>query len=120
MESLHPFTLPGGYADAQGKVHREGLMRRARAGDEIGSLEDPRVKGNRAYLVILVLSRVIVRLGDLEGEQITPALIEGLYSGDLAYLQSFYLKLNGLEEAREVSCPFCRRSFRPQGPQGAP
>lgn len=88
-------------------------MRLARAGDEILPLEDPRVKGNRAYLVILLLSRVITRLGDLGDSDITPAVVEGLYSGDLAYLQDFYLEVNALEGASEVTCPHCGRSFRP-------
>lgn len=107
------FTLPRGYAAPDGKVHREGAMRPALAADEILPLEDPRVKGNRAYLVILLLARVITRLGDLEGARITPAVIEGLYSADLAYLQDLYREVNGLEKGLEVVCPHCGRSFPP-------
>jgi hypothetical protein len=110
-ETERTFTLPRGYVDPQGKVHREGAMRLARAGDEILPLEDPRVKGNRAYLVILLLSRVLTRLGDLRADGITPSVIEGLFSSDLAYLERLYLELNGLAEAAEVTCPHCGRSF---------
>ena len=113
METEHPFTLPRGYVDSEGRVHREGTMRLARAGDEILPLEDPRVKGNRAYLVILLLSRVLTRLGDLSGDEITPAVVEGLYSSDLAFLQSLYITVNGLDGAMEVTCPGCGHSFRP-------
>ena len=88
-------------------------MRLALAADEILPLEDPRVKGNRAYLVILLISRVVTRLGDLEGDAITPAVIEGLFAGDLAYLQKLYVELNGLEGALELTCPHCGKSFRP-------
>lgn len=90
-------------------------MRPAVAGDEILPLEDPRVKGNRAYLVVLLLSRVITRLGSLAGDDITPGVIEGLFSADLAYLQAFYRKVNGLDgsgiPAGEVACPHCGKSF---------
>lgn len=131
MESERPFTLPRGYVDAEGRVHREGAMRPARAGDEILPLQDPRVKGNRAYLVILLLARVVTRLGDLSGDAITPEVIEGLYSSDLAYLQRLYLEWNGLEDGGEIQCPHCGGTFRrgmradpgvgpaPTGPGGA-
>ena len=88
-------------------------MRLALAGDEILPLEDPRVKGNRAYLVILLLARVVTRLGDLKGDEISPSVIESLYSADLAYLQSFYRKINRIEAGGEVTCPHCGRSFQP-------
>ncbi|MGQ9590340.1 MAG: hypothetical protein ACUVYA_08605 [Planctomycetota bacterium] len=118
MESERPFTLPRGYVDAEGKVHREGAMRLARAGDEILPLQDPRVKGNRAYLVILLLARVVTRLGDLAGDAITPEVIEGLYSCDLAYLQRLYFDVNGLEDGEDVRCPQCGATFRSGGPGG--
>lgn len=112
METEFNFTLPLGYLAPDGKLHREGAMRLAAAGDEILPLEDPRVKGNRAYLVILLLSRVVTRLGDLDGDKISPAVIEGLFSADLAYLQAFYRRINGLEEGREVACPHCGKAFK--------
>lgn len=118
METEYPFTLPRGYVDSSGKLHREGTMRLARAGDEILPLEDPRVRGNRAYLVILLLSRVVTRLGDLSGPEITPEVIESLYSPDLAYLEQFYLKINGLEEGEEIRCPYCGGTFRRPAPVG--
>jgi hypothetical protein len=113
MKTELSFTLPQGYAAPDGRIHREGAMRLALAGDEILPLEDPRVRGNRAYLVILLLSRVITRLGDLKGDEISPAVIEGLYSADLAYLQAFYRKINQLEGAAEITCPHCGRAFQP-------
>jgi hypothetical protein len=110
METEIAFELPLGYVDSSGAIHRDGSMRLARAGDEILPLEDPRVKGNRAYLVILVLSRVITRLGSLGEGDVTPEIVERFYSVDLAYLEALYARLNGLE-AREVSCPHCQRTF---------
>lgn len=89
-------------------------MRLAVAGDEILPLEDPRVHGNRAYLVVLLLARVIVRLGELEGEAVTASVIEGLFSADLAYLQDFYRSINGLESATESICPQCGHRFSPE------
>ncbi len=75
LQTEYEFTLPLGYADAEGNLHREGVMRLATAADEILPLKDPRVQANEAYLVIILLSRVITRLGSVE--QITPKLVEG-------------------------------------------
>src|SRR6266581_7822845 len=86
------FTLPMGYVDQNGTLHREGVMRLATAADEILPLKDPRVQGNEAYLTVILLSRVIVRLGSVG--QVTPKVIEGLFAADLAYLQEFYNRVN--------------------------
>ena len=116
MKSEFPFKLPRGYLAPDGTVHRRGVMRLARAADEIIPLEDPRVRGNRAYLVILLLARVIVRLGDLEGDDVSPECIEGLFSADLAYLQSRYREINGLEVAgRTITCPRCGETIETGG-----
>jgi hypothetical protein len=90
------FTLPKGYLDSEGNLHRKGVMRLAKAMDEITPLRDPRVKSNPAYATVIILSRVITRLGALE--EVTPAVIEGLFAGDLNYLHQFYRRINGLEE----------------------
>ena len=84
------FMLPRGYVDGSGTVHRSGVMRLATARDEILPLQDYRVQSNRAYLVIVLLSRVIVKLG--EDSHISVDMIENLFSTDLAYLQEFYRK----------------------------
>jgi hypothetical protein len=86
------FTLPKGYVDKDGKVHRKGKMRLATAKDEIVPLTDPRVQKNRAYLVIILLSRVITKLGDLS--EVTTDMIENLFSADLSYLQDIYRRVN--------------------------
>jgi phage FluMu protein gp41 len=86
------FTLPKGYVDQEGMLHKKGVMRLATAADEILPQKDPRVQSNPAYLVIIVLARVIVRLGDVNN--ITTKTIEDLFSADLAYLQEFYNKIN--------------------------
>jgi hypothetical protein len=57
------FTLPCGFLDEEGTLHREGLMRRATAADEILPLKDPRVVKNQGYLVVILLSRVVTQLG---------------------------------------------------------
>jgi hypothetical protein len=110
MQTEFPFTLPHGYLDAEGNLHREGSMRMSTAYDEIAPLKDPRVGANPGYLVIILLSRVITRLGELE--QINPKVIEGLFSGDLAYLQDFYQRLNQNGHGRLlVVCPHCQGEF---------
>jgi hypothetical protein len=101
------FKLPRGYVDAEGNVHRDGVMRLATARDEIVPLQDYRVQANRAYLVIVLLSRVITKLGDTK--YIDADMVEGLFSTDLAYLQEFYRKINeeGGAPKHHVVCPKC-------------
>jgi hypothetical protein len=90
------FELPRGYLDATGILHRRGVMRLATAADEIVPLRDPRVQQNSAYLSIIVLSRVVTRLGSLT--DIDPRAIEGLFASDLDYLQRLYERINAVEE----------------------
>jgi hypothetical protein len=104
------FTLPRGYVDKDGNVHRKGVMRLATAKDEILPLQDYRVQNNRAYLVIILLSRVISKLGDLKS--INPSVVEELYSADLAYLQDYYRRIN--EEGTSkvpAKCPSCGHQY---------
>jgi hypothetical protein len=90
------FELPRGYVDATGVLHRRGVMRLATAADEIVPLRDPRVQQNSAYLSVIVLSRVVTRLGALT--DIDPRVIEGLFASDLDYLQRLYERINTVEE----------------------
>lgn len=87
------FTLPKGYLDDEGALHRDGVMRLATAADEILPLKDPRVQQNPAYLTIIVLARVITRLGSVPS--INTKLVEGLFASDLSHLQGLYERLNG-------------------------
>ena len=102
------FSLPCGFLDEEGTLHREGVMRRATAADEILPLKDVRVQKNPAYLVVILLSRVVTRLGSVE--PITPKTIEGLYASDLAYLQDLYNEVNG-EKPEPILCPHCQQTF---------
>lgn len=95
IQTEFEFVLPKGYLDGEGTLHREGVMRLARAIDEIAPLRDPRVKSNPAYGTVIILSRVILRLGMLES--VTPATIENLFAADLSYLQNLYRQINGLD-----------------------
>jgi hypothetical protein len=94
------FELPKGYVDDTGTLHRRGTMRLATAADEILPLRDPRVQQNEAYLAIIVLARVITRLGSLP--EVHTGVIEGLYASDLGYLQRLYERFNGSEEADDA------------------
>lgn len=105
-----PFTLPRGYTGPDGAVHREGVMRLSTAYDEIAPLRDPRVQANPGYLVLILLSRVITRLGAVE--HINPKVVEGLFSADLLYLQDLYRRINETGHARlAVTCPHCQADF---------
>jgi hypothetical protein len=104
------FVLPRGFVDDAGALHREGTMRLATARDEILPLRDPRVRDNEAYLTVILLSRVVVRLGTLP--QVTPQVIEGMFASDLAFLQDLYRRVNqeGTSQAA-VTCPACSHEF---------
>ncbi|MBV9358372.1 MAG: phage tail assembly protein [Chloroflexi bacterium] len=110
LQTEFEFALPRGYIDSTGGLHKIGTMRLATASDEIMPLRDPRVTSNQAYLVILLLSRVITRLGKLR--QVDTGVIEGLFSADLAYLQDFYRRINENGSARiPATCPQCAAAF---------
>jgi len=94
------FELPKGYVDDTGTLHRHGTMRLATAADEILPLRDPRVQQNEAYLAVIVLARVITRLGSLA--DVHPGVIERFYASDLAYLQRLYERFNASDDESEV------------------
>ncbi len=100
------FELPKGYVDPTGSVHRTGVMRLATAADEIYPLKDVRVRTWPAYLVVLLLERVVTKLGSLP--EVHAGVIEGLFSEDLAHLQDLYNRINGLSPSvLAVTCPNC-------------
>jgi hypothetical protein len=106
LQTEFEFTLPKGYVDKEGNLHRKGTMRLATAADEIIPLRDPRVQSNQAYLVIILLARVITRLGDLR--DVNTGTIESMFSADLAYLQEFYRRINEVgSPIGQVVCPEC-------------
>lgn len=110
LQTVFEFTLPLGYVDKEGNLHRQGVMRLATAMDEIVPLTDPRVQANEAYIVIILLARVITRLGTLN--QMSTTVIENLFAADMAYLQEFYQRIN--EQGRAalpVICPHCQKEF---------
>jgi len=110
LQTEFEFTLPKGYIDKDGNLHRQGIMRLANARDEISPLQDPRVQRNNAYLVVILLSRVITKLGDLS--DINPGVIESLFSADLSYLQDMYQRINANGHSRvKVTCPECESDF---------
>jgi len=96
IQTEFEFTLPKGYVDSDGNLHRKGVMRLSRAIDEITPMRDPRVRSNPAYATVIILARVITKLGGLE--EITTTVIENLFASDLSYLQKFYRQINGLED----------------------
>jgi hypothetical protein len=111
FKTEYAFKLPRGYVDEEGNVNRDGIMRLATARDEILPLQDYRVQSNRAYLVIVLLSRVVTRLGD--HKHISVDMIENLFSTDLAYLQEFYRKINeeGGAPKHHIVCSKCQHEM---------
>ena len=112
LQTEFDFELPRGLVDKRGNVHRTGRMRLATARDELLPLNDERVRHNPAYLTVILLSRVVTKLGTLEEEDITVTTIENLFATDLAFLQDLYRRVNteGTTKA-EVTCPACDTHF---------
>jgi hypothetical protein len=106
----YEFTLPQGYVDQAGEIHRQGTMRLATAEDEIEAVAHPHVQANEAYLPVVLLSRVITRLGSLT--EITPQVVQGFYAADMAYLEDLYLRLNSYEDVLvKAVCPHCKHEL---------
>jgi hypothetical protein len=104
------FVLPRGYVDGAGKVHRDGVMRLATARDELVPLHDDRVRENPAYLTVVLLARVVTRIGAIT--DVHPGLIEKLFATDLAFLQDLYRRINQEGHTRAaVVCPSCQHQF---------
>ena len=111
METVYDFTLPKGFIDNAGEIHRHGKMRLATAGDEISATRDPRVLSNPSYLTIVILGKVVT---ELEGVPMVSAnVIERLFTADLAFLQDMYQRINDIEPpTMEAICPDCGKAFR--------
>jgi hypothetical protein len=110
MQTEFEFELPKGYVDPNGDVHRRGTMRLATAADEILPLRDPRVQQNAGYLTVILLSRVVTKLGTLS--TVNTRVIESLFTMDLAYLQDMYQRINMSEmPSYPVTCPHCGEKF---------
>jgi len=110
LQTEFDFVLPKGYVDREGNLHKRGTMRLATANDEIAPLRDPRVRQNQAYLTIILLSRVISKLGTLG--DINPGVVEGIFSTDLAYLQALYRRINENPNLDvTATCPECGHKF---------
>jgi hypothetical protein len=110
LQTQFEFTLPRGFVDSEGNVHKRGVMRLATAMDEIAPLRDVRVSANQAYLTIILLARVVVKLGTLP--QVNTGVIENLFAADMAYLQAFYRQIN--EEGTTIikrRCPACQQEI---------
>ena len=111
LKTRYEFTLPRGYVDRDGGLHRDGVMRLATARDELEPLRDPTISGpDDPRLTIVVLARVVETLGSLD--LVTAHEIEGLFAADLAYLQDFYQRINLTGHTRlQVACPHCSGEF---------
>jgi len=104
------FTLPCGYVDEQGNLHRDGVMRLATARDELAAVQDPRVKANTAYLSVVLLSRVVTRIGALS--PVSPEDVERLFSADFVHLQDLFVRMNDVGgNLVETRCPKCSTRF---------
>lgn len=109
VQTQFDFELPYGYADETGQLHRDGTMRLAYAIDEVSALQDQRVTANGAYLGILILSRVLVRLGGFK--PVPVEVVEQLFAPDYEFLQSLYVRVNGIDSIIETECPHCGTRF---------
>ena len=111
LQTEYEFTLPKGFVDNDGNLHQKGIMRLASAADEILPMKDPRVQTNPSYLTVILLSRVVAKLGELQ--DVNPGIIEKLFVADLTFLQEFYRRINGNGNLMmDVKCPKCGETFQ--------
>ena len=112
LRTEYAFELPRGYLDRRGVLHKRGIMRMATARDELEPLSDARVAARPAYLTVVLLARVISRLGTLEEDEVDVRVIEDLFAADLAFLQDLYRRINQEGHTRAaVACPNCQHEF---------
>jgi len=110
LQTEYQFTLPCGYVDPNGDLHRSGIMRLATALDEVQPLRGARVQANQAYVAVVLLSRVVTQLGSIT--PVTPAIVERLFAADFAYLQDLYVRVNEPNGGfAETQCPDCGSRF---------
>ena len=110
MQTEFRFTLPRGHVDRRGAVHRDGVMRLATARDELIPLRDDRVRQNPAFLTVVLLARVVTRLGSLK--DVHAGIMEDLFASDIAFLQDLYRRVNQEGHTRAaVTCPACEHTF---------
>ena len=110
LQTEYEFTLPQGFVDDDGTLHRDGVMRLSTALDEVEAAQDARGRSNEAYLSILLLARVITRLGTIA--PLETHVIERLFSADFVFLQELFVRLNGVpDEIVETQCPTCGTRF---------
>lgn len=116
LQTEFEFELPKGYVDEEsGELQRKGAMRLATAADEIQPVRDPRVQQNPAYLSVILLARVVTRIGSRSN--ISTRTIESLFAADFAYLQELYNRINenGANSVQAV-CPNCNHGFEHEVP----
>jgi hypothetical protein len=119
LTTKYAFTLPRGYVDGRGQVHRDGVMRLATAGDEIWPQTDARVRENPAYLSVLLLTRTVTKLGTLP--EVDAFVVENLFASDLAFLQDLYRRINQDGGTTvQVTCPHCAEGFAADISGGSP
>jgi hypothetical protein len=110
MVTKFDFILPRGLVDADGRLHREGVMRLATARDEMVIAKDQKARENDVYTELMLLSRVIMRIGGFT--EVTSDLLENLFTLDLSYLREFYNRINQQGAASiPVDCPVCKSQF---------
>ena len=110
LQTEFSFTLPCGFVDDAGNLHRDGTMRLATALDEVQPLQDARVHHNQAYVGILLLSRVVTKIGSIA--PVPSAMVERLFAADFAFLQDLYMRINEpTAEVAETQCPDCGSRF---------
>lgn len=113
MQVEYDFTLPRGFVDEDGEVHRNGRIRLATMQDEVAAVQHPRVQSEAAYLPVVLLARVITQLGPQTA--VSHTTVERLFATDVAYLQDLYLRLNGLDHVQvHATCPHCQSAFHLQ------
>ncbi|WP_372365486.1 DUF6760 family protein [Candidatus Uabimicrobium sp. HlEnr_7] len=92
LQTEYEFTLPRGYVDAEGNLHRKVLMRLATAEDEIRPKKDPRVRNNEHFFDVIFIARVVTKLGSLP--RVNTDIISKLFLEDFHFLKAKAVEIN--------------------------
>ena len=111
IRTEYTYTLPKGYVDKDGNLHREVVIREITGADQ-ESMLSPQLRQNPAKMLSALLARVIVRLGTLEKSRIDTGVTAAMVKSDRDFL---IMKLKEIDTGPDmeikVECPDCGKKF---------
>jgi hypothetical protein len=106
-----PFVLPKGLIDKDNTRQKtKGTMRLIKVKDLLQIHQDARVKETEAYFYIVLLARVITKLGN--EKMVNTKIIESLCPEDFAFLVDFLNEINHkVLKSIPIECSACKNKY---------